>query len=73
MWKLKCKGRNRGFTLIEILVTIGIIAVLAGIGVVTIGKVRGANSQTTCISNLRMVILTMATICTLFLPNLQTI
>ena len=55
MWKLKCKGRNRGFTLIEILVTIGIIAVLAGIGVVTIGKVRGANSQTTCISNLRML------------------
>jgi prepilin-type N-terminal cleavage/methylation domain-containing protein len=53
MWKLKYKGRNRGFTLIEILVTIGIIAVLAGIGVVTIGKVKGANSQTTCISNLR--------------------
>jgi prepilin-type N-terminal cleavage/methylation domain-containing protein len=55
MWKLKCKGRNRGFTLIEILVTVGIIAILAGIGVVTIGKVRGANSQTTCISNLRML------------------
>jgi prepilin-type N-terminal cleavage/methylation domain-containing protein len=55
MWKLKCKGRNRGFTLIEILVTMGIIAILAGIGVVTIGKVRGANSQTTCISNLRML------------------
>ena len=53
MWKLKYKGRNRGFTLIEILVTIGIIALLAGIGVVTIGKVKGANSQTTCISNLR--------------------
>jgi len=53
MWKGKCKGKNRGFTLIEVLVTIGIIAVLAGIGVVTIGKVRGANSQTTCISNLR--------------------
>lgn len=55
MWKLKCKGRNSGFTLIEILVTIGIIAILSGIGVVTIGKVRGANSQTTCISNLRML------------------
>jgi len=55
MWKLKCKGINRGFTLIEILVTVGIIAILASIGVVTIGKVRGANSQTTCISNLRML------------------
>lgn len=53
IWKLKCKGRNSGFTLIEILVTVGIIAILAGIGVVTIGKVKGANSQTTCISNLR--------------------
>lgn len=53
MWKLKYKCRNRGFTLIEILVTIGIIGILAGIGVVTVGKVKGANSQTTCISNLR--------------------
>ncbi len=53
MWKLNYKDRNRGFTLIELLVTIGIISVLAGIGVVTIGKVKGASSQTTCISNLR--------------------
>jgi len=55
MWKAKNKGRYRGFTLIEILVTIGIVSVLAGIGVVAIGKVRGAKSQTTCINNLRVI------------------
>ncbi|MCP4258157.1 MAG: prepilin-type N-terminal cleavage/methylation domain-containing protein [Planctomycetes bacterium] len=53
MWKLNYKSRNRGFTLIELLVTIGIIGVLAGIGVVTVGKIKGANNQTTCINNLR--------------------
>ena len=53
MWKQKYKNRNKGFTLIELLVTIGIIGILAGIGVVTVGKIRATNQQTTCVNNLR--------------------
>ena len=52
---MKYKDRKRGFTLIEILVTIGIIAVLAGIGVVSVSKIRSAKNQTTCINNLRVI------------------
>jgi type II secretory pathway pseudopilin PulG len=52
MWKLNYKDRNRGFTL---LVTIGIIGALAGVAVVSVGKIKGANNQTTCISNLRNI------------------
>ena len=53
MWQLKYKNSNRGFTLIEILVTIGIIGVLAGIGIVSLGKIRSSKNQTTCINNQR--------------------
>ncbi len=52
MLKQIYKYRNRGFTLIELLVTIGIIGILAGIGVVTVVKIKGANNQTQCVSNL---------------------
>ncbi len=55
MFKLKYRGKNKRFTLIELLVTIGIIGVLAGITTVTVNKVRGANNQTTCLSNMRNI------------------
>lgn len=45
MRKQKFKNRNKGFTLIEMLVTIGIIATLAGIGVIAVSKIRGTNNQ----------------------------
>ncbi len=44
---------NRGFTLTELVITIGIIATLAGLGTVGISKVRGVNQQTKCVNNLR--------------------
>ncbi|MGR3175305.1 MAG: type II secretion system protein [Candidatus Scalindua sp.] len=55
MWKLKHQSTDKGFTIIELLVTIGIIATLAGIGAVTVSKVRNANQQTTCVNNLRAI------------------
>jgi len=55
MWKLSYNNKNRGFTLIELLVTIGIIGIIAGISTVAVSKIKGANNQTTCISNLRSI------------------
>ncbi len=45
----------RGFTLIELIVTISIVAILAGIGTVTVGKMMATSRQTTCIKNLRSI------------------
>ncbi|MFQ5687051.1 MAG: prepilin-type N-terminal cleavage/methylation domain-containing protein [Candidatus Scalindua sp.] len=55
MWKQRYKSRNKGFTIIELLVTIGIIAVLASIGAVTVSKIRISNNQTQCVNNLRSI------------------
>ena len=55
MWKILDQKNNKGFTVIELLVTIGIIAALSGIGVVSISKVRSAKNQTMCINNLRSI------------------
>jgi len=55
MWKLKHQLTNKGFTIMEVLITIGIIAALTGTGAVTVSKVRTANQQTTCVNNLRTI------------------
>ncbi|MDR4505557.1 MAG: FecR domain-containing protein [Candidatus Scalindua sp.] len=46
-------GNRKGFTLTELVITIGIIATLAGLGTVGISKVRGVSQQTKCVNNLR--------------------
>ena len=48
-------GRRFGFTLIEILVVMGVIAVLAGILLPVLARIREKGNQTACASNLHQL------------------
>ncbi|MCP4260861.1 MAG: prepilin-type N-terminal cleavage/methylation domain-containing protein, partial [Planctomycetes bacterium] len=53
--KTKLTGNKKGFTFIELMITLTIIAILAGVGTVAFTKFSAKKQQTTCVNNLRQI------------------
>jgi general secretion pathway protein G len=52
---VRAAGRRRAFTLVEILIVLGILSLLAAIIIPIIGSVRAAGRRSVCISNLQQL------------------